>query len=289
VLKTILNLLYKILKLIDLLAIKFFNKNFLISLKDLIEAESYKSIIINSKKIDFFIPNKLINWRIKTFFTKEPGTLKWIDGFNGDGKIIFWDIGANIGLYSIYAACVHQDILIYSFEPSSNNLRTLSRNISINNFNQKIKIFNNPLSNQNNKFLTMKETSLEEGGAINTYGENFNYKGEKVLSKMNYQICGNTINYLLDNKVAYMPNYIKLDVDGIEHLILKGGDKYLSNENLLGICVEINENFKDQFENILDILKKNKFIFSHKENLVNDKSVQNNIENLFNYFFYKNI
>lgn len=288
-LKTILNLFYKILKLINLLTIKFFNKNFLISLKDLIETESYKSIVINSKKIDFFIPNKLINWRIETFFTKEPETLKWIDRFNGKGKIIFWDIGANIGLYSIYAACVHQDILIYSFEPSTNNLRTLSRNISINNFNQKIKIFNNPLSNQNNKFLTMKETSLEEGGALNTYGENFDFRGEKLLSKINYQICGNTINYLLDNKVAYMPNYIKLDVDGIEHLILKGGDKYLSNENLLGICVEINKNFKNQFENILDILKKNKFIFSHKENLTNDKSEKNNFDNTFNYFFFKNI
>ena len=39
----------------------------------------------------------------------------------------------NIGLYSIYAALRHKNIEVISFEPSTNNLRILSRNISINN------------------------------------------------------------------------------------------------------------------------------------------------------------
>ena len=37
----------------------------------------------------------------KYFFSKEPETLEWIDNFSKDSSI-FWDIGANIGLYSIY-------------------------------------------------------------------------------------------------------------------------------------------------------------------------------------------
>ena len=68
--------------------------------------------------------------------TKEPETLEWIDQFKGD-KIVFWDIGANVGLYSIYAALKHKDIQIISFEPSVNNLRVLSRNI----YKQFIKIY----------------------------------------------------------------------------------------------------------------------------------------------------
>ena len=77
---------------------------------------------------------------METFFTKEPETLKWIDSFNDNKKIIFWDIGANIGLYSIYAALKHSDIEIISFEPSTSNLRILSRNISINKLEEKMKI-----------------------------------------------------------------------------------------------------------------------------------------------------
>ena len=37
-----------------------------------------------------------------TYHTQEPETLEWIDTFDKSGDFIFWDIGANIGLYSIY-------------------------------------------------------------------------------------------------------------------------------------------------------------------------------------------
>ena len=58
---------------------------------------------------------------------------------------------------------------------------------------------------------------------------------------------------------------IKIDVDGIEHLILEGANKYLTNKKIKSIIVEINENFKEQHEKILDIMKKNEFKISHKE------------------------
>ena len=52
--------------------------------------------------LKFYSPNRLNNFRINTFFTKEPETINWIDNFEED--TIFFDIGANIGLYSCYAA-----------------------------------------------------------------------------------------------------------------------------------------------------------------------------------------
>ena len=38
----------------------------------------------------------------RKFLFKEPETLKWIDKFENKENDIFWDIGSNIGLYSIY-------------------------------------------------------------------------------------------------------------------------------------------------------------------------------------------
>ena len=39
--------------------------------------------------------------RAETLFTKEPDMIDWIDSFPED--FVLWDIGANVGIYSIYA------------------------------------------------------------------------------------------------------------------------------------------------------------------------------------------
>ena len=134
-------ILYLFIKFLDQILKIIFKKSCLIWFKEFLEQDSYRSIEVLGKKINLFTPNHVVEGRVKTFFTKEPETLEWIDGFNSTRKIILWDIGANIGLYSIYAALKHSNCEIVSFEPSTSNLRTLSRNISINNLEDRIKIF----------------------------------------------------------------------------------------------------------------------------------------------------
>jgi hypothetical protein len=60
------------------------------------------SNVIEFKNLFFFCKNYLIKYRIDTLQSKEPETIEWIENFNKDD--IFFDIGANIGLYSCYAA-----------------------------------------------------------------------------------------------------------------------------------------------------------------------------------------
>ena len=77
-------------------------------------------------------------WRVDTYFSKEPETLEWIDSFQEKENLIFWDIGANIGLYSIYNTLKNNNSKTIAFEPSTSNLRILSRNISINSFEDNV-------------------------------------------------------------------------------------------------------------------------------------------------------
>jgi hypothetical protein len=237
---------------------------------------SYTTIRICDKNIIFFTPNLTTNSRVNTFFTKEPETLEWIDNFKTGKKIIFWDIGGNIGLYSIYASLKHRNINITTFEPSTSNLHILSRNISINNQCKNIKICQIPLTNKNNSFLYMRENKFEEGGSLNVFGEDFDFNGNKFLKRKKkrergqrewneYKIFGSSINYLLDEKILEIPNYIKIDVDGIEHLILRGADKYLKNLNIKSLSIEINENFTLQFKEVLNIMRANGFKILHKK------------------------
>ena len=279
--------LYKILLTLDKIFQLITKRSILNWFKDFFQKDSYKKISILSKEVNFFIPNQLTDWRIETFFTKEPETLEWIDNFEKKDKIIFWDIGANIGLYSIYSVLRNENVSTISFEPSTSNLRVLSRNISINNLENKIKILSAPLSNKENQFLTMNEGDFIEGGALNTFGENYDFAGELFDSKMKYKILGTTIKNLLDNNILEIPNYIKIDVDGIEHLILEGAGKYLKDKRIKSLSIEINEDFKEQYNKVIEIMDQNEFKLLHKKHNDEMFNESEKFSKVFNYVFIR--
>lgn len=284
--KKISYLIFKLIFFVNLILEKIFRRNFLIYFKEFLEESSYQTIQVCDKKIIFFIPNFITKWRVDSFYSKEPETLEWIDEFNNKDKIIFWDIGANIGLYSIYAASKFQNIDITAFEPSTSNLRILSRNISINNLSDRIKINQFPLSNKENQFLNMLEPEFIEGWSMNSFGENIDFEGKSFTPKNKYKVYGTSINYLLESKILEIPDYIKIDVDGIEHLILKGGLNFLKEKKLKSISVELNEKFEEQFDEVINIMKISNFYLKHKKHCDElNKSVQ--FSKLYNFVFEK--
>ena len=120
-------IIYTVLKFFDKLFNIVTKKNFLIWFSDFLQNDSYKNIKILNNRIIFFTPNQLTEWRVNTLFSKEPETLEWINSFQKKENLIFWDIGANVGLYSIYNSIVNKNSITISFEPSSSNLRVLSK------------------------------------------------------------------------------------------------------------------------------------------------------------------
>jgi len=78
-----------------------------------------KTVHHNGCTLYFSTPNMVNYFRADSFSTKEPETLEWIDSIP-IGSVV-WDIGANIGLYSCYAAN-QRSCTIFSFEPSVFNL-----------------------------------------------------------------------------------------------------------------------------------------------------------------------
>ena len=260
-------------------------RSILIWFNDFIQERSYKSIKILGKEIKFFVPNQLLEGRVDTYFSKEPETLEWIDSFQEKENLIFWDIGANIGLYSIYNSLKHPKSTTIAFEPSSSNLRVLTRNISINNLEKNIKVVSIPLTNKENIFQEMNEGQFVEGGALNSFGEKFDFEGKEFKPTMKYNLLGTTINYFLENSILDIPDYIKIDVDGIEHLILEGGDKFLNDKKVKSLSIEINENFKEQYDKVLNLMNKYEFKLLHKKH--NDDMYSEQFKNTYNYIFKK--
>tara|TARA_Y100001970_G_scaffold30686_1_gene38114 strand:+ start:969 stop:1838 length:870 start_codon:yes stop_codon:yes gene_type:complete len=289
VIKKLSFIIFNILVLLDTIFKTLTKRSILIWFNDFIQTRSYKSIQILDKKIKFFVPNQITNWRVDTYFSKEPETLEWIDSFEKKDNLIFWDIGANIGLYSIYNSLKNPKSTTISFEPSSSNIRILTRNISINNLEKKIKVVPIPLTNKENIFQEMNEGQFIEGGALNSFGEKFDFEGKDLKPIMKYNLLGTTMNYFIKNSILEIPDYIKIDVDGIEHLILQGGDKFLNNKKVKSLSIEINENFKEQFETILNLMKKYQFKLLHKKHNDDNYTKDDKFSKSYNYIFTKQL
>lgn len=188
----------------------------------------------------FSAPNSLSYYRVNTFSSKEPETFEWINAFKDDA--VLWDIGANIGLYSIYAAKTKK-AKVFSFEPSIFNLELLARNVNLNNVDDKVCIVPLPLSDKS-EFSMMRMTSTEWGGALSSFGRNVGWDGNQMSVVFNYQVMGSSIDDMVGRLSLPKPDYIKIDVDGIEHFILNGGLSVL--KEVKEVLIEVNDSFLEQ-------------------------------------------
>jgi FkbM family methyltransferase len=197
----------------------------------------------------FAVPNSLNKYRADSFSTKEPETLEWIDSMP-EGSIV-WDIGANVGLYSCYAA-KRRKCRVFAFEPSVFNLELLARNLFLNGLTDQVTIVPLPLSDAL-AINKLNMTTTEWGGALSTFGQNYGHDGKALSKVFEFPTIGLTMGDAVEFLKLPQPDYIKMDVDGIEHLILKGGASVLPR--IKGILIEINDNFASQTEDSTKYLK----------------------------------
>ena len=89
-------------------------------------------------------------------------------------------------------------------------------------------------------------TSKDIGGSSSTFDKDYTYDGSKLKREFHYKMLGVTMNDCVNVLKIKQPDYIKIDVDGIEHLILEGGNQIL--KKIKGIIVEVDEKFLIQSE-----------------------------------------
>lgn len=190
--------------------------------------------------LTFCVPNRVNKFRIDTFSTKEPETLEWIDRIPMGATL--WDIGANVGLYACYAAKT-RGCQVIAFEPSVFNLELLARNIFANALTDKVMIIPLPLSNSLG-VDKLNMTTTEWGGALSTFGHTYGHDGHELQRVFEFRTLGVTMADAVACLRLPAPDYIKMDVDGIEHLILRGGESIL--RNVRQVLIEVNDQFNEQ-------------------------------------------
>ena len=226
------------------LALEIFSKTRLgqtfLTLSTLFAISQTRQTIIRNEKVTFsFVSDTWLPRRFLDVETLEPDTLSWIDEMT-EGSTL-WDIGANVGGYSIYAA-ISKQLNVYAFEPSPFNLEFLARNIWLNNLEDKITVIPIALSEFTSRApFVMKR--IEWAGSGSSFVESKTVDLETEAFK--YTTIGLPADKVREIFDIPFPNYLKLDVDGIEALILAGAKEVLSKTT--SVLVEVqHSNLEEQ-------------------------------------------
>lgn len=188
----------------------------------------------------FVAPSPIALWRAKTLLSKEPETIRWIRSFSASD--VFYDIGANVGTYSIFAA--HHCRRVYAFEPEAQNFFLLNRNVVANGLQDRIIAY--PLAIAGScKMDTLRVSSLAAGAAFHSFGTDLDFKGEQVAAVLRQGSLSVSLDELVQGHELDFPTRIKIDVDGLESEVLKGGRAVLSDARLRGLLVEVTEDDKE--------------------------------------------
>lgn len=198
-------------------------------------------------------------WRANTLFTEEKMIIDWLNSFNEND--IFYDVGANVGIYSVYVAKL-KNIRVYSFEPEINNIQTLYSNIYKNELFASCTII--PIATDNE--IGIKPFHIREftkGGALNTVGRDPFYESQNANYFKSATLCS-TMDNIIETYKLLKPTRIKIDVDTNELRVMEGLVKTLSFGSLKDIYIELDFN-QEEHQKVVTILNNNNFRIKKKE------------------------
>ena len=107
----------------------------------------------------------------------------------------------------------------------------------------------------------------------------------KINSINKYKIFGTSVDQLINDGVLKKPNYITIDGEGNEHLILEKSSKVLTSDEIKEIMIELNEDYKEQFLKANQILKQNNFELKGK--FLSEFGKNSKFQNSKNYLFVR--
>ena len=171
--------------------------------------------------------------RARNVLSKQPGTISWIDSFTPDS--VFWDIGANVGVYALYAA-LRNDTTVVAFEPAAVNYFLLAANCESNHLDAR---------------MTCLLAGLGTGKAIGRLAvsqfaaaESCAFRGKDLSHATRQAALLVSMDELVEEFGLHPPNYVKIDVPGLTEDILIGGTRTLARTEVRELHIEMREHSK---------------------------------------------
>lgn len=183
----------------------------------------------------FAAPNRRILKRAKKIGTKEPGTVEWLNKALRDDDILL-DIGANVGVYTVFAAHRVPRGRVYAIEPHAGNFAVLLKTIELNQYAERITPLSVALDSES-QWIEFSYNTLDQGSSgsqLATSPTSSQYG--KAVSE---QKLAHTVDELIRSGAMKTPTVVKIDVDGNELNILNGMHNLLAVPTLRTLQIEI--------------------------------------------------
>ena len=189
---------------------------------------------------------------------REPETIDWIDGF--EVPCTFWDVGANVGAYTLYAA-LRAGVSTIAFEPSPASYAALCRNIEVNRCDEQIQAFCLALSGRT-QLGHLNMTATNPGSVLNSFESDEDCFGKPLVVSFRQSMIGFSSDEFRRLFGLAPPNYLKIDVDGIEEEILDGAAETLRDPALRSVLIELEDTDTARNQRIIKQLEAAGFVLS---------------------------
>lgn len=196
-------------------------------------------------RFTLMISNGYELWRAATFRTQEPETVAWLDDTFHDGDC-FYDVGANIGLYTLYALARTTNAQAVCFEPDAVNYYRLSLNVVANAFGPRAVLF--PIALSDTTGLAAFNSSLLLAGKAENWlspgAELMGQTPQRTAWQRDPRLRTGCPTFHLDGfleQATFLPppTHLKIDVDSVEVAILRGAQQTLKSPHLRHLLVEL--------------------------------------------------
>jgi len=241
-------------------------------------APGFKTLNANGHPIHY--AEQGAGWRYDTLLEKEPETIEWIDTF-APGETM-WDIGANVGIYSIYAGV--KGIRTFAFEPHFANYHQLCITVAINGLQDIV----TPLClafAEKKSVSAINLASMEIGTSMSNFGAALDFRGKAFEPAFRQGMVGYDLDSFAEDFGVEIPDHLKIDVDGIELAIVAGAQKTLANPKLQSVSIELIETDTAQVEAVSAFMQSAGLHFVHKKQ--NAAFATAETRDVLNYLFHR--
>ena len=202
--------------------------------------------VLNIKTNQTSYLTQLLYWEGYQNFEYTDIFIKLIKKIN-----VFYDIGANIGYYSLLAELENKNIKVIGFEPANGPLFYFRENIKINKF-KNIRVESLALSDKegeitfyeirNKKYTYLEHNLAGEGNSgSKTSGRNF----------VPISVKTTTLDKYVENVKEANIDLIKMDTEGTEHFILENSDNVLKLMKPIIICETLFNTIELELEKLM--------------------------------------
>ncbi len=219
-------------------------------------------VSVGNQILIYCTPNKSTYWRVETLFKKEPATIQWLERLR-PGMVLL-DVGANVGMYSIFGAKA-KGATVYAFEPESQNFALLAKNIILNGLEKSVTPYCAALSDSIRlDRLYLSEFKWDGGSSCHSFGAEVGFDLQDRPSPLAQGCAAWTIDEAVRSGAIPVPDFIKIDVDGFEHKVVNGALETLRNPKVRSLCIEINPNLAEH-RDLVESLGSLGFFFDQRQ------------------------